>query len=363
MNLPSPVSFIQAMNETPVQEWGPDFEAALGRAVLALASRRSGKQSEPWVTRYPLGVPGEPAPILPGWLVGAHSGLKSAGAGLGSNFDTLSITTLGVDTPAGQRERAQALGIKNFLVGDDVEEGEVVPLKGPEAGSLSTVGLAGVCATAGGLLLLNPVRPHPHLGFSGALFTQGAGIMDRQTKLLMHREVRPSVDTPLCAGCGSCLSVCIFDAIMFTGGRASIDHTLCTGCGECMSACHLAGISPDEAKGVVRFQKQVAEAATAVKEGTEAGRQERIIHANFLTPLHRKAGGGFNRDRFSSRKFGVLLSHDPVALDQATWDHLVEGAMQGLRQWSGFLQEPAPMLERAESLGLGSRQYRLKTIS
>ena len=120
--------------------------------------------------------------------------------------------------------------------------------------------LAGGLARVGGLCLLAPVRPHPHVGFTGAVTGLGPGLADFQGKLMLHRDIRPKVDTPLCAGCGSCLSVCLFDAITIEAGRANISHEKCTGCGECMNVCFMAGISAEDAASIPLFQRKLAAA-------------------------------------------------------------------------------------------------------
>lgn len=348
---------------TEEDEFGLPFQDIFRGAVAQLAHELKAGSSATWAMKVPFGALGAHIPLSVELMNAAEAGLQEAGLKTGPVFETLSITTEGLDTAEGLKKRAEKLGLKDFQVGDDPagKSGESLILS--EECSLQTVNLSAVAAKAGGLLLLNTVHPHPFLGMGGAMVNLGLGVLDRSTKLRMHREVKPSVDTPLCAGCGSCLASCIFDAITIRSGRAMIDHKLCTGCGECMSACHLGGIGPENGMSIPRFQKMVAEAAHTVAKSSAAGQSGSILHANFLTPLPRQAGGSAGRDRFLKRKFGVLISTDPVALDQATWDLLVKGAVHGLRQWSGFMQEPTPLMERAATLGIGHRQYTLTHLT
>ncbi len=357
----SQVIFCQATESFPGQGFGDGFLKILETAVAELGCGKSSEAQNPWALKIPLNAPGQSNAVLPQWINAARTGLKKGGQNPGPMFDTLSITTAGLDTAEGLLERASQLDLQEFfVVGDDPENQPGDPLSLSEECAFPSVTLSSVAAAAGGLMLLNSVRPHPHLGMSGALFSLGSGILDRQSKLLLHRDIRPTVDTPLCAGCGSCLATCIFDAITIRAGRAFIDHQLCTGCGECMTACHLAGISPEDASRIPRFQKQVAEAAFAVASQSRAAQSGSLLYANFLTPVPRQAAGGFGRDRQQPDVKGVLVAADPLALDQATWDILVKGNVHGLRQWSGFLQEPGALMERADALGLGSRQYDLQ---
>ena len=232
----------------------------------------------------------------------------------------------------------------------------------PPAGKeLPRITLAPLLAGIAGACLLTPVRPHPHAGFQGALLNLGVGLADRAGKIELHRDIRPQVDTPLCAGCGSCLAVCLFDAIAIKAGRAYIDHTRCTGCGECMNVCFMAGISAEEAAGIPRFQRKVAAAAQAARQVLAAAAAS-PGYFNFLVRLDRHAGGARARGRRRLGDVGVLAASDPVALDQATWDVITDRIGGSLPSWSGFQQEPGELIGQAEELGLGTRDYRLVEV-
>jgi heterodisulfide reductase subunit A len=47
------------------------------------------------------------------------------------------------------------------------------------------------------------------------------------------------IEIELCTGCGTCLTVCPFDAIHrnVTTRQAEINEALCKGCGTCIAAC------------------------------------------------------------------------------------------------------------------------------
>ena len=341
--------------------FGDRLQEQLRGALAQLAGGLELNPSAPWAVKIPFDAPAKANAVSSEIMLAAREALLETGIPVGSFFENLSITTEGLHTTEGLKDRAQKLDLPEFCIGDDPAGSSSETLLLSEECSLPSVDLCAVAAEAGGLLLLNAVRPHPFLGMGGTLFTLGAGVLDRATKLLLHRDVKPTVDTPLCAGCGSCLPACIFDAISISSGRAFIDHKLCTGCGECMNACHLGGIGPENGANIPRFQKMVAEAAFAVAKKSTAGGTGSLLYVNFLTPLPSQTGGSFGRDRSLKGNFGALLSTDPVALDQATWDILVKGAVHGLRQWSGFMIEPTPLMERATALGIGRRQYELTT--
>ncbi len=312
----------------------------------------AGPQSR-WGLKVQLGAQGLPPSVAPAWARAVADALALSGdadPARGSFcFDTLSITTGGLDKADTHLGMAEVKGYGptgnglSYLVAD--APGQDDPL-----------------APAAGVCLLTPVRPHPHAGFHGALISLGVGLTDRPGKLLLHEDIRPVVNTPLCAGCGSCMAVCLFDAISINAGRAFIDHEKCTGCGECMNVCFMAGISAEDAAGIPLFQKKVAAAALAVRDVVAGGEPGRAGFFNFLVRQDRRTGVARARGRERLGDIGVLASKDPVALDQATWDLIVDRMEGSLAIWSGFQQEPGPLLERAEELGLGSREYRLVEV-
>jgi uncharacterized Fe-S center protein len=334
----------------------------LGRLVDRLGPARLGTGS--WGVKIQTGPGGRPAAIHPDWA-GAVARRLAGGAFC---FDTLSINPRGLDTPDGYLDIARTKGFGSggdtlpFRVADDPALGRSRELSLTGEGQDVAFGLAAGVAAAGGLAVLVPVRPHPHLGFAGALAAAGLGLADRATKILLHKDIRPKVDTPLCAGCGSCLDVCLFDAIRIDAGRASIDHRKCTGCGECMNVCFMAGIEAEHADGVSVFQRRLAAAAAAGLSPFVGGGAPRALFFNFLLRLDRQATGPQNRKAKRVGDIGVLASGDPVALDRASWN-LIGGRQDGgLAHWGGFALEPGTLLEEAEKLGLGRNSHRLVEV-
>jgi len=344
---------------------GPHLAELAGRLGLTGAAGANA----PWGLKVQLGAQGHPAAVNPAWARAVAEVLAGPDAAdpVRSSFcfDTLSITTGGLDQADTHLGLAKVKGYGRegnglpYVVADGPAEGDPLPVDPAGDLDIAELTLAPVLARTAGICLLNPVRPHPHAGFQGALINLGVGLADRPGKLLLHKDIRPKVDTSLCAGCGSCLAVCLFDAIAINGGRASIDHEKCTGCGECMHACFMAGISAEEAAGIPLFQKKVATAALAARNAVTKGKPGLAGYFNFLVRQDRRAGVARARGRLRLGDVGVLASLDPVALDQATWDMIAARMDGSLASWSGFQQEPGPLLDTAEQLGLGSRTYRL----
>lgn len=368
---PSAVYFHRLAGPGPDQS-GPDAGGldhdGLTEGVRRLVGRLGlrARAGDIWGIKVQLGAPGRPPAVDPRWVRGAVGALPAAARSF--PFETLSITQEGLHTPEDMLRNARIQrydgdGFPDLQVADSPRAGEPVLLPPPSLtgvpGPVPEARLAAGAAEADGLLLLSGIASHPHLGFLGAVPALGLGLSDRQGKLELHRDIRPRVDTPLCAGCGSCLTVCLFDAIEIRAGRAVIDHRRCTGCGACMTVCHMAGIAPEEAATIPHFQQKVALAAAAMAGQPRWRGGGRIGYINFLVDLNAAGGRGNSRRSAGRRHLGVLASTDPVALDQATWDLLAAQQPGGLAAWSGYHQQPGVLLETAELAGLGMTRYRV----
>ena len=346
--------FFHSLENATAHELTPiDLRPGLADLVARLGLKGAAGPKSRWGLKVQLGAQGLPSAVDPAWARAVADALASpavADSTYGSFcFDTLSINTGGLDKADTHLGMA---AIKGYGAAGNGLSYHVADAPGQET----------PLARAAGICLLTPVRPHPHAGFHGSLINLGVGLTDRAGKLLMHEDIKPVVNTPLCAGCGSCMAVCLFDAIAINAGRAFIDHEKCTGCGECMNVCFMAGISPEEAAGIPRFQQKVAAAALTARDAVTGGKSGKAGFFNLLFRQDRRAGVARARGRERLGDIGVLASRDPVALDQATWDMIVDRMDGPLANWSGFQQEPGPLMERAEELGMGSRGYRLVEV-
>jgi ferredoxin len=71
------------------------------------------------------------------------------------------------------------------------------------------------------------------------------------TPMLASSGFVAGVDQDLCAGCGTCGSVCQFHAPAMVNGKSVIDRALCMGCGVCVNHCEHEALrlEPDPARG------------------------------------------------------------------------------------------------------------------
>ena len=351
----------------------PDLRPALAALAAALGlSASPAACGLPWALKVHLGPPHRPSAVDPAWtrtMAGLLAGGDRGQARPGTfAFDTLSITTPGLDEPGPHLVQARTKGFNDgadplpYIVADGPDQGPSLAGLLPADSVLAGHTLAGGLNAAQGICVMSAVAPHPHVGLQGALTNLGIGLADRSGKIALHRDIRPQVDTPLCAGCGVCMTVCLFDAIRINAGRAYIDHTRCTGCGECMNVCFMAGIGAEEAAGIPAFQAKVADAAWSARQTVAAADPARQVYVNFLVRLDRQAAGARARKRGHLGDIGVLAGRDPVAVDQATLNLLEERLDGSLAHWSGFNQLPHSLLERAAAVGLGHRAHNLVTV-
>ncbi len=362
--------FLWRLPDQPGAELAPaDPRPGFRRLVEATGPHPLGAAGGARAIKVHLGAPGRPAVIAPAWAREVAAAAASGQIPHALVTETMSIGTRGLDTAAALRATAGAKGFGQdpdlpFVVGDDPAGPAALPAAAIPGGRLTDHDLAGVLRGIGGLFLLNPVRAHPHLGVVGAVAALGLEMADRASRLRLHAGIRPQVDTPLCAGCGSCLDVCLYDAIVIRAGRATIDHQLCTGCGECMGVCFMAGIAPEDAGGIPVFQEDVAEAAAAAAQSLHAtGSGARsALYVNCLIHLGAQTTASKARRRPAVGGIGILASRDPVALDAATFDLLEARLGAPLAEWTGYPHGPAALLARAEALGLGRREHRMREV-
>ena len=268
-----------------------------------------------------------------------------------------------VATAAGNGFSSDSMGCP-FVVGD------AVPDRLREVGGdhLKKVGVAGAIAAADALVVLSHVTGHSWTaGLAGASKQLGMGCAGRATKAAVHLSTTLTIDEELCVSCGDCLDACKGDAIDMSGDYAVFTDS-CVRCGVCIGACEQKAIGYSH--DYIRFGQALAEAAAGAAGCFGPGR---AVYVNFLMDLtwHCDCEGFSDRPVFPD--IGVLISPDPVAIDQASADLInrsrpIEGsmadrpevetasdkllAMFGIQWWT--------QLERAEALGVGSRDYRIE---
>ncbi|MFC2162165.1 DUF362 domain-containing protein [Candidatus Altiarchaeota archaeon] len=240
--------------------------------------------------------------------------------------------------------------------GEDIME---VPLDGEDEPAL----LGGGLARYDSLIAVSHFKGHLATGFAGSLKNLGMGLGARPGKLWMHSIVSPNIQQDKCVACGVCIKNCPAAAIdmtqkkllgITTGKRVDIKSDKCIGCARCITVCPHSAINlPWGFSREVndRLMERIALYAKAATCG------RKWMFMNFVTDItydcdcHNEAQTPFMAD------IGIVFGDDIVAVEQASLDLVKEknGGADPFREKHGI--DGAHILEYAEMIGLGSREY------
>ncbi len=233
----------------------------------------------------------------------------------------------------------------------------------------SEVKIASAFHYANAVVNLTHFTGHELFGFGGVLKGLGMGCAAPSGKQEMHSDVLPKVQEAKCTMCGRCFDWCPVDAIRWEAGtNAFIIPEKCIGCGECTVACNYGAIAVNWKTDPAITQEKTAEyAAGALKSKEGKG----LFFSYLLNVSPDCDCYDFNEPPFVADA-GILASIDPVAIDQAGVD-LVNGSqalagskLEDLGTKDKLLSVTGidwnPILDHAEKLGLGRREYELVEV-
>jgi len=258
--------------------------------------------------------------------------------------------------------------IADGLKGTDYRE---VPIGGTYCPS-PKIGAAIVDADI--VISMNHFKGHEQSGFGGALKNLGMGSASVGGKLELHCASHPVIDTDCCTGCGVCVKYCAHDAVHLGPDRkAFITDEQCVGCGQCVALCQYEGAVQGEGDTSERLNYKIAEYAKAVVW------DKPHFHVSFIMNVSPECDCWNHNDAAIVPDLGILASLDPVALDQACADIVINApALAGNRLADKHPDEHLEGrdkfklvhpdthwqagLAHAESIGLGTRAYELITV-
>ncbi|WP_068346762.1 DUF362 domain-containing protein [Kosmotoga arenicorallina] len=212
-------------------------------------------------------------------------------------------------------------------------------------------------AMADSIVVMTHFKGHEQTGFGGTLKNVGMGAASRSGKLEQHSTSKPYVNVENCTGCSFCAKNCPVEAIEIVRKIAVIDYDKCIGCGQCIAMCNFGAMFPrwDESNDIL--SRKMAEYAKAVLKEKPA------LFISFITQVSPDCDcWSINRPPIVP-DIGIAVSTDPVALDQACMDLVLEKT----GGHDPFLEIHPDVswkeqLEYAESLGLGKRKYDLVKV-
>jgi uncharacterized protein len=177
-------------------------------------------------------------------------------------------------------------------------------------------------------------------------------------------------DDTKCSLCLDCMNVCPVGAITFPDDVYTVDKVKCWRCGRCARVCPVEAIEVPVSHEI--FMKAVAEGANALLKTFEPNR---IVYINFLLEMQPECDCMPLADPPVAQDQGILISHDPVAIDAATLDILSKvSPLPDSRAsdlvlkdgWDIFSllhkKDGRQQIIEAEKLGLGSSEYELEVV-
>jgi uncharacterized Fe-S center protein len=233
-----------------------------------------------------------------------------------------------------------------------------------------SVKIAGDFADADALVALSHFKGHEMAGFGGAIKNLAMGCAPAIGKREQH-SVRFFVKSEACIGCMACAAVCPAKAVEPKAGKAQIDRASCIGCGECATRCPTKAIRMDWETELPEFSERLVEYAFGALKGKEGKR----AFITFVTDVVPDCDCSPWADLPVVPDLGILVSTDPVAIDQAAFDLVKDAPVnpgsalegKGGRGDDKFaLLHPETkgqiQLEYAQAIGMGSRDYELVRI-
>ncbi|RJR21810.1 MAG: DUF362 domain-containing protein [Desulfobacteraceae bacterium] len=215
-------------------------------------------------------------------------------------------------------------------------------------------------------------KGHEVTGFGGTIKNIGMGCASRKGKMDQHSGLSPKVRGKKCIGCGLCSEHCAHKAISLKDEKAVIDPALCVGCAECILICPQGAIDAQWDSDSPRLQKKMVEYTAAVLNKKKG----KALFINFITSVSPACDCYGHSDAPIVRDIGIVLSKDPVAIDQASADlvngqHALEGSCLTTGKGPGEDKFKAVypridwsvQLDYAQELGLGSRTYDIVSIT
>jgi hypothetical protein len=234
------------------------------------------------------------------------------------------------------------------------------------------------------VIVLSHAKGHLHGGIAGSLKNLGIGLVGKRGKAAMHTMSDVKIDPAKCRGaeCSKCLKVCPVRCITMNG-KAKIDPKKCIACIQCRSICSSIG-----AKAIsVTWRPDHEQAPWFVENALGVVRSigaDRFYYVSLAIDISDKCDCWNVGPTLLVHDIGIFGSRDPVAVDQACFDavsnaepnpeSMVAEVERGTDKFAVAHSSKDPktgellhlaetQLAHAETMGLGSRDYELVTLT
>jgi hypothetical protein len=241
-----------------------------------------------------------------------------------------------------------------YIIADGVFGTDSVSIKtsGHRVGQIKVPSLIKVLDN---LIVLSHVTGHIMSGFAASIKNVAMGMASRAGKQIQHSSLKPTINVNVCTLCGACIEHCPVSAIAEHSGKAYINHEVCVGCCECISACRLSAVQINWQEDPSVFVERMVEYAAGI-----LSRMKKTVFINFATDITLECDCICGDDPRIASDRGIYASYDIVAADRACYDSL--SGERDIFSRGGKISAHRYLFEYAESLGLGSNDYRLVGI-
>lgn len=188
-----------------------------------------------------------------------------------------------------------------------------------------TVKVGSAIVDADVIVSISHFKGHEQTGFGGTLKNIGMGAASVGGKLDLHSSSKPKIAARSCTGCRQCIKDCNYSAISLSEQRvAVIDYEKCVGCGQCIAVCRFGAAKPIWDNSSEIMNKKIVEYTLAILK------DKPHFHISFIIDVSPLCDCFAHHDVPIVPNIGIAASFDPVALDKACADMVIEApAMTG----------------------------------
>jgi len=230
-----------------------------------------------------------------------------------------------------------------------------VPVPGKH---FQAVKIASDFACSNCMLVMSHMTGHIVTGMGCAIKNIGMGCAARRGKYEQHCGAHPDVNAEHCVGCGACVPVCPAGCLNLKDKKIVFDKASCVGCGECAVVCKTKAIEIRWSETLENLQEKMVEYAC----GTIRALKGKIGYINFLIKITKDCDCLAKDDPRIVKDIGILASSDPVAIDKASVDMVLEAAGNDVFKAGYPATDWSSQLKFAASLGLGTLDYTLEVV-
>ena len=262
------------------------------------------------------------------------------------------------------------------IIGDGLKGTDYREIPIPDAEYCPAPKIGTAIADADIIVSMNHFKGHEQAGFGGALKNLGMGCASVGGKLELHAASQPKIVTEHCIGCNICVKHCAHNAIHLDSQtrKAYIDYDTCVGCGQCVALCQHDAAVVNDWDTSERLNYKIAEYTKAVLLSKPN------FHVSFIMNVSPECDCWNHNDAAIVPDLGILASSDPVALDMACADLVMQAPIlhnnnilaekhnhEDLCGQDKFhLIHPdtdwKAGLHHAEKMGIGTTHYELITV-